>query len=143
MAWIVVKGDELVMRLSWWEKAATRHGDVRVPLAAVCRVTVEPDWWRALRGVAQRGIWIPGTLCVGARGHYGGDDFVAVRPGRPAVCVTLRPTAPYTLLAVSVRDNAEAETVARRLRRLAPKIDSSTRARQALPVPGERPLPKT
>lgn len=146
MARIVVKGDELdelVVRLSWWEKAATRHGDLRVPLTAVSRVTVEPDWWRALRGVARRGLWIPGTLCVGTRGHYGGDDFVAVRPGHPVVCVTLWPTAPFSLLAVSVRDDADAEAVSRRLHRLAPRIDSSTRARQALPVPTERPLPKT
>lgn len=147
MARIVVKGDELdelVVRLSWWEKVAARHGDVRVPLAAVRRVTVEPDWWRALRGVAQRGVWIPGTLCVGTRGHYGGDDFVVVRPGNPVVCVALWPTAPFSLLAVSVRgDTDDAEAVSRRLRRLAPRIDSSTRARQALPVPGERPLPKT
>ncbi|MER5216817.1 hypothetical protein ABT063_41370 [Streptomyces sp. NPDC002838] len=140
MARMVAKGDELVVRLAWWEKAAARHGDVRVPLASVCRVTVEPDWWRALRGVAQKGVWIPGTLCIGTRGHHGGKDIVAVRPGRPVVCVALWPTAPFSLLAVSVRDDAAA--TARRLRRLAPRIDSSTRARQALPVPRETAPPE-
>jgi hypothetical protein len=74
----------------------------------VCRVTVEPDWWRALRGVTQRGVWIPGAMCIGTRGHHGGKDFVAVRPGRPVVCIELWPRAPFSLLAVSVRHDAEA-----------------------------------
>ncbi|MGW4981506.1 hypothetical protein [Streptomyces mirabilis] len=69
MARILVTGDDLVVRLPWWEKAAAGRGTVRVLLAAVCRVTVEPDWWRALRGVAQRGVWIPGVMCIGTRGH--------------------------------------------------------------------------
>jgi hypothetical protein len=133
MARILVKGDDFVVRLSWWEKAAARRGNVRVPLTAVCRVTVEPDWWRALRGVAQRGVWIPGAMCIGTWGHHGGKDFVAMRPGRPVVCIELWPT--FSMLAVSVRDDAEA--TARRLRRLAPKIDSSTCWRQAIPVPEE------
>jgi hypothetical protein len=141
MARIAVKDDQLVVRLSWWEKAAARHGDVRVALTAVCRVTVEPDWWRALRGVARRGVWIPGTLCVVRRVHYGGEDFVVVRPGRPVVCVALWPraTAAFSLLAVSVRNDAEA--TAQQLRGAAPRIDTSTSARQALPVPGEASLP--
>ena len=138
MVRILVKGDDLVVRLSWWEKAAARRGDVRVPLAAVCRVTCEPDWWRALRGVAQRGVWIPDAMCIGTRGHHGGNDFAAVRPGTPVVCIELWPTADFSLLALSVRDDAEA--TARWLRRLAPKIDASTRWRQAIPVPEETDL---
>ncbi|MGW1507266.1 hypothetical protein ACWCQW_54535 [Streptomyces mirabilis] len=132
---IFVKGDDLVVRLSWWEKAAAGRGTVRVLLAAVCRVTVEPDWWRALRGVARRGALMPGALCIGTRGHHGGKDFVAVRPGRPVVCIELWPTAPFSLIAVSVRDVAAA--TARWLCRLAPKIDSSTCWRQAIPVSEE------
>ncbi|WP_208614488.1 hypothetical protein [Streptomyces regalis] len=135
MARILVKGDHLVVRLSWWEKAAAHRGSVRVPLAAVRRVTVEPDWWRALRGVALHGVWIPGVLCVGIRGHSGGQDFVAVRPGRRVVCVELRPTAAFGLLAVSVRD--EVEAMAQRLRRVVPDIDASTPWRQPLPVAEE------
>jgi hypothetical protein len=132
---MAVKGTDLVVRLAWWEKAAARHGDIRVPLEAVRRLIVEPDWWRALRGNARRGLWIPGTLCVGTRGHHGGRDFVVVRPGGPVVCVALWPGAPFSLLAVSVPDDAEA--TARRLRRAAPRIDTSTLAREAVPVPGE------
>ncbi|SFG84881.1 hypothetical protein SAMN02787118_13090 [Streptomyces mirabilis] len=81
------------------------------------------------------GGWIPGALCIGTRGHHGGKDVVAVRPGGPVVCIALRPTAPSSLIAVSARDDAEA--TARWLYRPAPKIDSSTCRRQAIPVPEE------
>lgn len=135
MAGIVVQDNDLVVRLSWWEKAAAHRGSVRVPLAAVCRVTVEPDWWRALRGAALYGVWIPGVLCVGARGHSGGQDFVAIRPGRSVVCVELRSSASFSLLAVSMRDDVEA--TAERLRRSAPDLDVSTPWRQPLPVAAE------
>ncbi|WP_228044584.1 hypothetical protein [Streptomyces ferrugineus] len=136
MARILVRDDDLVVRLSWREKAAGHHrGNVRVPLSDVCRVTVEPDWWRALRGAPLHGVWIPGALCVGTRSHPGGQDFVAIHPGRPVVCVELRPTAPFRLLAVSRRDDARA--TADRLRRRAPDIDASTPCRQPLPVAEE------
>ncbi|MER6566229.1 hypothetical protein ABT288_08545 [Streptomyces sp. NPDC001093] len=148
MARILVDGDDVVVHLSWWHRAAARRGDVRVPLTAVCRVTVEPDWWRALRGVRQRGTWIPGAWSIGTRGHAGGTDFVALRPGRPVVVVELRPSAPFRLLAVSMPDDDAARATARRLGRTAPRIDTSTRYRQPVPVPEEtsggsapRPLP--
>jgi hypothetical protein len=135
VARVLVKDDDLVVRLSWWEKAAAHRGNVRVPLVAVRRVTVESDWWRVLRGAPLHGVWIPDVLSVGTRGHAGGQDFVAVRPGRPVVCVELRPTAPFGLLAVAVRDDARA--TAERLRRSAPDIDASTPWRQPLPVAEE------
>jgi hypothetical protein len=135
VARILVKDDDLVVRLSWREKVAAHRGSLRVPLAAVCRVTAEHYWWRALRGVALHGVWIPGVLCVGTRGHAGGQDFVAVRPGMPVICVELRPTGPFSFQAVSVREDAEA--VAEGLRRCAPDIDASTPWRQPLPVPEE------
>ncbi|CAL9522375.1 hypothetical protein LMJ38_05070 [Streptomyces sp. R1] len=135
MARVLVRDGDLVVRLSWRERAAARRGTVRVPLTAVRRVTVESDWWRALRGVALHGVWIPGVLSAGTRGHVGGQDFVALRPGRPVVCVELRSTAPFGFLAVSVPGDAQA--AAEGLRRSAPDIDSSTAWRQPLPVAEE------
>ncbi|MGW0879763.1 hypothetical protein [Streptomyces sp. NPDC002671] len=137
MAWMAADGDELVVRLTWRERLAARRGEVRVPLAAVCRVTVEPDWWRALRGDPVRGLWIPGVRCIGTRCHLGGADFVVLRPGRPAVCAELWPSAPFRLLAVCVPTRAEAEATARSLAGAAPHLDTSTPCRQPLPVPGE------
>ncbi|MQY37445.1 hypothetical protein SRB17_54490 [Streptomyces sp. RB17] len=137
MARMLIDGDDVVVHLSWWQKAAARRGDVRVPLTAVCRVTVDTAWWRALRGVRQRGTWTPGGWSVGTRGHPGGTDFVALRPGRPVVVVELRPSAPFRLLAVSVPDDDEARATAHRLGSAAPRIDTSTRYRQPVPVAEE------
>ncbi|MGW3411389.1 hypothetical protein [Streptomyces sp. NPDC000888] len=137
MARILVNGDDVVVHLSWRERAAARRGDVRVPLTAVCRVTVEAAWWRALRGVRQRGVWIPGVRFIGTRSRHVGMDFVAIRFGRPVVCVELRPGAPFRLLAVSVPTRGEARATAQWLGRTAPKIDTSTPCRQPLPVPEE------
>ncbi|MFD0067931.1 hypothetical protein [Streptomyces sp. NPDC056690] len=139
MARIFVEGDDLVVHLSWREKAAARHGNVRAPLTAVSRVTVEPDWWRALRGVPQRGVWIPATWCIGTRSHQGGMDFVAIRSGRPVVCVELRSSSPssFSLLGVSVHTRADAANTAQAICGKAPEIDTSTPWRQPLPVPEE------
>jgi hypothetical protein len=137
MARIFVDDDDVVVHLSLREKATAGHGDVRVPLTAVRRVTVEPDWWRTLRGVRRHGAMFPGAQRIGTRRHQAGTDFVAVRPGRPVVCVELRPPAPFRLLAVSAPSAEEAGATAGRLGRTAPEIDTSTPCRQPLPVPGE------
>ncbi|QPP05323.1 hypothetical protein G4Z16_01745 [Streptomyces bathyalis] len=126
MARLLVRGTDLVVRLSWWEKTAARHRDVRVPLTEVRRVGVERDWWRALRGVARRGVWISGALYVGTRRHHREDDFVALRTGGPVVCVELWPGSPWHLLAVSV---ADPEATARWLHDRAPHLDPRGRGR--------------
>ncbi|MEU6658726.1 hypothetical protein [Streptomyces sp. NPDC046821] len=142
MARMFVDGDDLVVHLSWREKAAARRGDVRAPLTAVSRVTVEPDWWRALRGVPRRGLWSAGTRCIGTRVHEGGADFVAIRHGRPVVCVELRAAAPFSLVATSVPTLTEARDTSRMLGEQAPHLDTSTRFRLPLPVQEELPVPE-
>ncbi|MFF0226990.1 hypothetical protein [Streptomyces sp. NPDC004629] len=137
MAGMLAVEDQVVVRLAWWEKAAARHRNVCVPLEAVCRVTVEPDWWRALHGVHERGVCIPGTLCIGTRCHQAGKDFAAVRRDRPVVCVELRSCVPFHLLAVSAWDDKEAEATAGHIAQAAPNIDTSTPCRQPLAVPDE------
>jgi hypothetical protein len=104
MARLVVKGEDLIVRLLWWEKAAARRRDVYVPLSAVRQVVVEPDWWRALRGVRGRGVWIPGVLSLGTRPYLRGKDFTAVRARRPVVCVGLCHPSPYARLAITDPD---------------------------------------
>ncbi|MET4647008.1 hypothetical protein OH781_01355 [Streptomyces sp. NBC_01550] len=104
MARVEVEGADIVVRLSWWERAATRHREVRVPGSALRRVYLEPDWWRALRGGRGRGTWIPGQLCAGIRPLQEGQDFALVRAGGPVLCLELRRSAPFSRLAVSVTD---------------------------------------
>lgn len=107
MARVVVKANEIVVRLSWWEKAAARRREVRVPVSALRQVHIERDWWRALRGVTGKGTWIPARLSMGVR-HFGEEtDFAAVRADGPVLCVELRRSAPFSRLAVSVSDPEE------------------------------------
>ncbi|MCX4790726.1 MULTISPECIES: hypothetical protein [unclassified Streptomyces] len=107
MARVVVQGTDIVVRLTWREKVVARHRDVRVPVSALRRLYVEPDWWRALRGGRGRGTWIPARLCAGIRLLQEGQDFEWVRAGRPVLCVELRRGAPFSRLAISVSDPEE------------------------------------
>ncbi|MFJ6432881.1 hypothetical protein [Streptomyces sp. NPDC091416] len=104
MARVLIEGTDIVVRLSWWEKAAARRRVVRVPASALRRVYVEPDWWRALRGERERGTCVPGRLCAGIRRHHEGQDFTLVRSGGPVLCVELHRSSPLSRLAVSVPD---------------------------------------
>ncbi|GGP62406.1 hypothetical protein [Streptomyces calvus] len=118
MAHLVVEGSAaartVVVRLSWWEALVARRRAVRVPLAEVRAIGVEPDWWRAMRGTPVVGRCRAGRFCVGEREHPWGRDFVAVRAGVPVVVVDLRHPVPFVRLAVSVPD---AGAAARALRR--------------------------
>ncbi|MGW0628885.1 hypothetical protein [Streptomyces sp. NPDC002758] len=113
MTRLLVDGGDLVVRLTWAERLVARRREVRVPRAAVRRVTVEPDWWRALRGERRTGRWLPDRFCVGEWRHPDGLDFVAVRERGPVVVVDLGPTAPFARLTVSASD---AESVVRAIR---------------------------
>jgi hypothetical protein len=105
MAALVVEGDELVVRMSGWERAAAFRGDVRVPLAAVRSVVLEPDPWHALRGIRAPGTGWPGVIAYGVR-RITGDrpDFAAVLRRRPTVLVELDPPAEFARLLISVAD---------------------------------------
>lgn len=94
MAELVVEGDQLVLRLSWWEKLAAAHGNIRVPLSSVHLTRVEARAADALRSAvfnAAQGTSAFIDLGYGVRGY--GSGFVAVRQRRrrPAVRVFLDP----------------------------------------------------
>ncbi|WP_411109075.1 hypothetical protein [Streptomyces sp. c-19] len=105
MARLTVRAEELVVRLSWWEKIVARRRNVHLPLEAVESVEADPSWWRALRGSPGRGVWIPDVLCLGVRKVAGARDFVALRPRQGGVVsVGLRPmSAAFARVAVSDR----------------------------------------
>ncbi|MFF4755083.1 hypothetical protein ACWD5R_28520 [Streptomyces sp. NPDC002514] len=116
MARLVVEGQDLVLRLSGPERLLVRRPRaVRIPWAAVRDAAVEPDWWRALRGLPRFGRWLPDRFCVGEWRHHEGRDLVAVREHGPVVVVDLWPgRARYARLVVSV---AGPEGVVRAVRR--------------------------
>ncbi|GCB44021.1 hypothetical protein [Streptomyces sp. NL15-2K] len=100
MARLVLEDEDLVLRLSWRERLLARRREVRVSVADVKDVRIEPDWWRSLRGTPRGGVCRPGH-CLGERRHAHGRDFVAVRADEPVVVVDLWPSAPFARLAVS------------------------------------------
>ncbi|MGW1376666.1 hypothetical protein ACWD6P_20690 [Streptomyces sp. NPDC002446] len=108
MVRIVAKGADVVVCLTWRERLAARRWEVRVPASTVRRLRLEPDWWRALRGVRGKGTWWPGGLCAGLRCVENAWDFAVVRPGGPVLCIELAEDAPFRRLAVSVPDPHEA-----------------------------------
>lgn len=105
MAELVVDGEELVVRLSGWERAAAIRSDVRVPVTAVRSVTLEPDPWHSLRGIRSPGTGWPGVIAYGTRRMTGDrPDFSAVLRRRPTVKVELDPPSEFAELLVSVSD---------------------------------------
>ncbi|MET9956345.1 hypothetical protein ABZ135_33030 [Streptomyces sp. NPDC006339] len=118
MARVTVDGDRVVVRLGPGETAAARRRTIRLPVAALRAVGVETGWWRALRGEAGRGRWMPGR-CVGTRYGPAGEDFVAVRAdGRPVLVLDFGRGAPFDRVALTVPDP---ERTARELRALMPE----------------------
>ncbi len=116
MASLSSANGELVLALSRWEKLGALHGDLRVPLRAVERVSVSPAPFRELRGMRMPGAGLPGVIALGTWRHRGGKDLVALYRRRPGVIVDLR-DGPYRRLLVSADD---ADAVAAALRRDAP-----------------------
>lgn len=105
MAKLELEHDELVIRLTALEQLAALRHEVRVPLADLCAVTVEPDPWGCLRGVRIAGTGIPGVAAYGVRRMTGGSpDFAAVHGHGPAVRVQLSPGAEFSRLVVTVAD---------------------------------------
>jgi hypothetical protein len=114
MASLIVEGGDLVVRLSGWERAAAFRGDVRVPLAAVRSVAVQPQPWSALRGMRAPGTGFPGLIAYGVRRMTGErPDFAAVLGKRPVVEVELDPPAEFARLLVSVSDPEAAASAVR------------------------------
>ncbi|MET8768976.1 hypothetical protein [Streptomyces sp. NPDC004658] len=123
MARLLVDGDDLVVRLSWSERLRVRRREVRLPDAPIRDARIEPDWWRALRGVPRRGRRRPARP-LGEWAHPGGADFVALRSGYPSVVVDLWPTpatAPLARVAVSVPPGEAEELLGALLRRRVPE----------------------
>jgi hypothetical protein len=112
----MVEGDEVVVRLTIWEKFWGFHGNVRVPLSAVQRVSAPDNAWVQLRGWRMAGTGIPGLVSVGTRRHADGYDFTAVHRQRPTVQVDLNGPPRWQRLLVSVDNGldpaAEADNIA-------------------------------
>jgi hypothetical protein len=101
VAELVVEGNQLVLRLSWWERIAAVHGNVRVPLSRVAFVNVEALSNDFLRRLLRHGY---GPVFLQVPYGFRAGFFVAARRRRPAVYVGLGPQSRPTGLLVSVAD---------------------------------------
>jgi len=110
MAELLVQGEQLVVRLSAWEKIAAGRRSLSVPLSAVTGVTVEAYPYKALRGSRSPGVSISGVLAYGLwRSPLPQRDFVALHGLGPAVRVLLNADAPYGAIIATVADARAAE----------------------------------
>jgi len=103
MAELQISPDSVVVVLSPAERVAALHGDVAVERACVAGVEATADGAGLVTGMRAPGLSVPGGVKLGTWRHDGVKDFVAVRPGRPAVAVRLT-GAEWDRLIVSVDD---------------------------------------
>jgi hypothetical protein len=89
MATLEVEGENLILRLSRWEKFGALHGDVRVPRASVRAISASKQPWKVLRGIRAPGTGCPGLIMLGTTRGSGWKDFNAVYRRRPVVVVDL------------------------------------------------------
>jgi len=90
MVRLLVDSDTLEVQFSPLERIlACRRESVRIDRSRIARVqlTDEPFTW--LRGVRAPGAHVPGRLAYGTWKSVFGNDFAAVRDGRPGVVIEL------------------------------------------------------
>ncbi|MBO3662550.1 hypothetical protein [Microbacterium stercoris] len=82
--------------------AAQRHG-LRIERSSIARVQLTDDPATWLRGVRSPGLHIPRVVSLGTWRSAQGDDFVAVRHGRPGVVIDLEGDERFSRLILSTR----------------------------------------
>jgi hypothetical protein len=111
VATLAVVGENLVVKMSWFERLEACHSDVSVRRSGVREVRVVDTAWPELRGVRAPGTGIPGVVAVGTRRGGFGKDFAVVHGKGPAVVVELEGEK-YARLVVTTEDaGALARTV--------------------------------
>lgn len=82
---------------------AAQRSDLRFDRASIARLqlTDEPATW--LRGVRAPGTHLPRLVSLGTWRSAQGNDFVAIRHGRPGVVIDLEGDARFSRLILSTR----------------------------------------
>ncbi|NHI15794.1 hypothetical protein [Microbacterium excoecariae] len=90
MVSLLVDSELLEVQLAPLERRlALRKDPLRIPRAAIARVQLTDDPFTWIRGVRAPGTHVPNRLAYGTWKSVFGDDFLAVRPGRPGVVIDL------------------------------------------------------
>jgi hypothetical protein len=85
MAKVIEEGDNLILKLTIWEKIGGLHKDLVVSKDNLIKKTVHQNPWskEVLRGVRAPGTGIPYVILLGTMQFKGGKDFTAIYKRRP------------------------------------------------------------
>ena len=96
MAKIVIEENEIVLKLSFFEKLGALHDSPRAAKNAIKNVEFENQLWgsRTLRGIRAPGTAIPYVVLLGTLRGRGYRDFVAMK-GRGRGCIVTLSSGPF------------------------------------------------
>ncbi len=85
MAKVIEEGNNLILKLSMWEKIGGLHKDLVVSKDLLVKKTVFQNPWskNVLKGVRAPGTGIPYVILLGSMRYKGGKDFTAIYKRRP------------------------------------------------------------
>lgn len=107
MPTIEIKNDELVIRLSFWERLASVHGDVHIPATSLRGALVaEPEWVKTL-GFRIPGKAIPWLIIAGTYIKPKDSAFVYWTRRHKTVLQLNLSGRPYNRVFIGVDDAAD------------------------------------
>lgn len=85
MAKVLEDGNNLILKLSTWEKIGALHNDLVVPKGKLVKKTVYENPWsgKVLKGFRAPGTAFPFVILLGTMRYRGGKDFTAIYKRRP------------------------------------------------------------
>ena len=92
MASVIREGNELILKLSFWEKLGALNSSPRTSLDSIEKVEFIDQLWGSstLRGVRAPGTAIPYVVLLGTLRGRGYKDFVAMKGRGEGVVITLK-----------------------------------------------------
>ena len=92
MASVIREVNELILKLSFWEKLGALNSSPRTSLDSIEKVEFIDQLWgsSALRGVRSPGTAIPYVVLLGTLRGRGYKDFVAMKGRGEGVVITLK-----------------------------------------------------
>ena len=82
---VIEDGNNLILKLSMWEKIGGLHKDLVISKDLLVKKTVFQNPWtkEVLKGVRAPGTGIPYVILLGSMRYKGGKDFTAIYKRRP------------------------------------------------------------
>jgi hypothetical protein len=115
MARLLLEGNDLVLKLSFWEKVWSLHSNPRTPIGSVEKVEFVDTLWssKVLRGVRAPGTGIPYVVLLGTMRGRRYRDFVALKGRKMGVVLTFNSTPFARWIFTLKQDRSEVEALLR------------------------------